>query len=199
MTAALALVVMATTSDPASVASTEATPPANWRVPLAHSAALLAGMRLSLSFLWPEAYAPFPVSRSADRFAHAYTALPEFRRDRRLFESDGDPWTINVIGHGLFGADVHGRVRTCGGTFLQAVAFTTGTSLVWEYGVESWSKRPSAIDLLATPVIGAALGEARFRLQTWALRRPPGALRSTLLILLDPLGELERGVLRTRC
>src|SRR5204863_208147 len=122
---------------------------------------LLAGMPLGLSIAWPEAYDPLPLTRSGHQFAQAYNRGPEFRSDRWLLESDGDPWAINVIGHGLFGAEVYGRVRQCGGGPWQALAFTAGTSVVWEYGIESFNKRPSAIDLVATPVIGAALGEAR--------------------------------------
>ena len=96
---------------------------------------------------WPEAYDPLPLSHSGHQFRQAYNQGPEFRRDRWLLESDGDPWAINVIGHGLFGAEVYGRVRQCGGGPWQALAFAAGTSVVWEYGIESWSKRPSAVDL----------------------------------------------------
>ena len=149
----------------------------SWTVPILHTVGVLAGMRLSLSILWPEPYDPLPLRRSTHQFGQAYSRPPEFRNDRWLMESDGDPWAINVVGHGLFGAEIYGRVRQCGGGPLQALAFTAGTSVVWEYGIESFHKRPSAIDLVATPVIGAALGEARYRAQRWLRKRERGFWR----------------------
>jgi uncharacterized protein DUF3943 len=173
--------------------------PVNWTVPVAHAAGVLMGMRVSLSLLWPRAYDPFPLERSARQLGAAFRAPPELRRDRSLLESDGDPWAINVVGHGLFGAEIYGRVRQCGGAPWQALAFTAGTSAVWEYGIESWSKRPSAIDLVTTPLIGAAIGEARVSAQRWLHHRPRGFLRTLGEIFVDPLGEAERGILQTRC
>jgi hypothetical protein len=171
----------------------------NWTVPIGHAVGLLAGMRLTLSLAWPDAYDPLPLSHSGHQFRQAYNQGPEFRRDRWLLESDGDPWAINVIGHGLFGAEIYGRVRQCGGGPWQALAFAAGTSVVWEYGIESWSKRPSGIDLVATPLIGAALGEARYRAQLWLRGRPRGFWRRAAEIVIDPLGSAERGLLHTRC
>jgi hypothetical protein len=164
-----------------------------------HSLGLLAGMRLSLSLLWPEPYNPVPLSRSAASFRRAYDSPPEYRSGRWLLESDGDPWAINVIGHGLFGAEVYGRVRQCGGGAWQALAFTAGTSVVWEYGIESFNKRPSAVDLVVTPLVGALLGEGRYRAQRWLRKRERGFWRRFGEILIDPLGEGERGLLGTRC
>jgi len=171
----------------------------SWTVPILHSAGLLAGMRLGLSVIWPAAYDPLPLGRSARQFSSAYRQPPEFQGNRVLFESDGDPWAINIVGHGLFGAEVYGRVRQCGGGPWQALAFAAGTSAVWEYGVESFNKRPSGIDLVATPLIGAALGEARYRAQRWLRHRPRSFWRRVGEIVIDPLGETERGLLRTRC
>jgi hypothetical protein len=170
-----------------------------WLVPVGHGAGLLAGMRLSLSVIWPGPYHPLPLSRSGRQFGRAYTAPPELRPDRHLLESDGDPWTINLVGHGLFGSEVHGRVRQCGGAFWQALLFTAATSVVWEYGIESFNKRPSAVDLVVTPLLGAALGEARHHALRWLRARPPGFWRTFGAILVDPLGSAERAWLGTRC
>jgi hypothetical protein len=194
--------------DPLPVSATEGmslapAPPSSsspiWTVPVWHTTGVVLGMRLGLSILWPEAYAPLPLERSARQYRLAWTMPPEYRRDRRLFESDGDPWVINVVGHGLFGAEVHGRVRACHGSFWQAAAFTAGASVLWEYGPEAFHKRPSAVDLMITPVLGAALGEGRHQLQRWIRTRPRTAWRRVLEILIDPLGEGERGLLGTRC
>jgi hypothetical protein len=187
------------TAAPAIVTSAPPADEAHYAVPLAHAAGVLVGMRLGVSLLWPEAYDPFPLERSAERYRLAFTTAPDFRRDRRLLESDGDPWSINVIGHGLFGAEIYGRVRQCGGSFAAALAFTAGTSALWEYGLEATSKQPSAIDLVLTPALGAALGEGRVRLQRWLRGRPHGALRRALEIVIDPLGEGERGILGSKC
>lgn len=170
-----------------------------WSVPLVHTAGLLVGMRLALSIAWPAAYDPLPFDRSGRQFARAYQQAPDFRRGRFILESDGDPWAINVIGHGLFGSEVYGRVRQCGSGALAALAFTAAASAVWEFGVESFNKQPSAIDLVSTPLIGAVLGEARFALQRWLRGRPRSAWRRLGEILIDPLGEAERGVVGTRC
>jgi hypothetical protein len=176
-------------------------PPAEtiWTVPVGHSVGLLAGMRLGLSVIWPDAYDPRPFEESGDQFTRSWSRPPRYDGRRSLFESDGDPWTINVVGHGLFGAEVHGRVRACGGGFLSAVAFTTATSAVWEYGVEAFSQQPSALDLVLTPVLGALLGEARHQLQGWLRTRPPSGWRTFFRVVIDPLGEAERGWLRTPC
>jgi hypothetical protein len=114
-------------------------------------------------------------------------------------ESDGDPWQINVIGHGLFGSEIYGRVRQCGGAPWQAFVFTAATSAVWEFGIESFNKRPSTVDLIATPVIGAVLGEARYRAGRWLRVQPRGFWRTFGTIVVDPFGEFERGVVHTRC
>ncbi len=156
-------------------------------------------MRLGAWAIWPDPYAPLPLSRTARQFKLAYTMPPEFRRDRALLESDGDPWPINVVGHGLFGAEIYGRARACHVPAWQAVAFTVGASVVWEYGLEATGKRPSALDLVTTPLFGAALGEGRHRLQTWLRTRPRTTLRRVVEFVIDPLGETERTVLGTRC
>jgi hypothetical protein len=200
--AALAVWLAATAPapPPASVVTPVETQPApSWTVPVVHAIGLLAGMRLVLSVAWPQAYDPFPLGRSGQQFARAYSQPPEYRRGSALLESDGDPWAINVIGHGLFGAEIYGRVRQCGGGPWQALAFAAGTSAIWEYGVESFSKRPSAIDLVATPVIGAVLGEVRYQTQRWLRRKPRGFWRRAAEVVIDPLGEGERGLLGTRC
>jgi hypothetical protein len=191
-----ALAAVAVALEPAAPAPE---PRPTWTVPVAHALGVMAGMRLTLSILWPQAYDPLPFGSSAARFGRAYTLPPEYHRDRGLFESDSDPWQINVVGHGLFGAEIYGRVRQCGGGRLAAFAFAAGTSAVWEYGIESWNKRPSALDLVATPVLGAMIGEARHQTQRWLRTRPRSGLRTFVEILIDPLGEFERGALRTGC
>lgn len=199
-------------ASPPPIATPSAVPPAalvaapareppriTWAVPIAHATGMLVGMRLALSLTWKNTYNPFPLNRSARQFADAYTMPPEYHGSRGLLESDNDPWVVNVFGHGLFGSEIYGRTRQCGGGPWQSLAFAVGTSAFWEYGVESFSKRPSALDLVATPLIGAALGEGRLQVQRWLRTRPRGFWRSFGEIVIDPIGEGERGLVHTRC
>jgi hypothetical protein len=170
-----------------------------WSVPIAHTAGLLAGMRLSLSVLWPEPFSPRPLSRSAASFRRAYSERPHYNPRRSFLESDGDPWVINVVGHGLFGAEVYARARQCGAGPWASLAFTVATSTLWEYGIESFHKQPSAVDLVLTPVLGVALGEGRVQMQRWLRRRPRTGWVRFWELFVDPIGEAERGWLKTRC
>ncbi len=74
--------------------------------------------------------------------------------------------------------------------------FAVFASFTWEYLVESWYQQPSAIDLFWTPIGGVLLGEARFLAHREAGRRISSRIgRTILLVLIDPLGELERVIL----
>ena len=168
----------------------------SWGVPVAHAGVLLLGMRISLGLLWPETYDPTRFGAERRQLEIAYTRPPELRRDRTLLESDGDPAWLNGIGHGLFGSEVYGRTRQCGHGPLAAFLTTAATSVVWEYGLEAPHKRPSAIDLVWTPVVGGLLGEGRFRLHR-ALRARGSA--PWLLFVVDPFGEAERRVAGSGC
>ncbi len=60
-------------------------------------------------------------------------------------------------------------------------------------------KRPSAIDLAWTPIVGGLLlGELRFRAYRWLGSQDTGLLRRIGRALVDPLGSLERAA-GTRC
>lgn len=209
LTTSVAAAVMAITlsvesgdsrADPSDVPRSEAT--SSLSIPVVHSAVVLAGMRTSLSLLWPEPFHPFRFTRNQAQFRESYRLPPQFDGGRSIFESDGDPWTINVIGHGLFGSEIYLRFRQCGQSPVGALAATTVASTLWEYGIEAFHKRPSTFDLIWTPTVGALLGEGRWQLYRF-LRgdgrdRPRGG-RAVLLFVVDPFGEAERRVLDTRC
>ncbi len=167
-----------------------------WSVPAAHAGGVLLGVRISVGFLWPEAYDPTRFREEGEQLRLAYTEPPEFRRERTLLESDGDPWWLNGFGHGLFGSEIYGRTRQCGRGPAAAFLATAAATVAWEYGLEAPHKRPSAVDLVWTPVVGGLAGEGRFRLHRWLKAR--GAA-PWLLFAVDPLGESERRLLRTRC
>ena len=163
------------------------------RIVAAHAGGILLGMRLGSALLWPADYGPRALGDAPAHLREAVSRPPVFRRDRSLLESDGDPWTVNVIGHGLFGSEIYLRSRQCGGAPLAAFAWTAGASIAWEYALEGSVKRPSAIALAWTPIVGGlVLGELRFRAYRALHSEDPGLLRRIARGLLDPLGSLER-------
>lgn len=206
LVAALALAGSAAGASPTSLPDTPAPagpagaaaarPRLEWTVPAAHAGGVLLGMRLAVNVAWPSAYDPTRLDEAREQLRLAFTRPPEFRRDRALIESDGDPWWINGIGHAAFGSEIYGRTRQCGGGPVAALLLTTATSVAWEYGLEAPHKRPSAVDLVWTPLAGALVGEGRFRLHRWLRARNASPW---LLFAVDPFGEGERRLLRARC
>jgi hypothetical protein len=163
-----------------------------WGVPVAHSLGVFTGTRLAEAILYPDPFAETDLGVLGRNYREAFTRPPLFDPDEAVFEWDGDPWTINVIGHGLLGSELYYRPRRCGFSVLAALAFAAGASVVWEYAFEANGVRPSALDLVYTPAVGLVLGEARF----WAfgaagsLRDP--TWRAIVRAVVDPFGELER-------
>jgi Domain of unknown function (DUF3943) len=163
------------------------------RTVAAHTGGVLLGMRAGAALLWPADYGPRALGRAPDHLLEAISRPPVFRTDRPFLESDGDPWTVNVVGHGLFGSEIYLRSRQCGGAPLEAFAWTAGASVAWEYALEGSVKRPSAIDLAWTPIVGGLLfGELRFRAYRWLGPDGTGFFRRIGRALVDPLGSLER-------
>jgi hypothetical protein len=77
---------------------------------------------------------------------------------------DGDNWALNYLGHAVFGSDHYLMARNCGWSWYSSVLFNTFGSFFWEYVTEGLFERPSAIDLVTTPILGSLLGEARYQL-----------------------------------
>lgn len=190
MLSAAILVVAAAAVEP-EVPPTEAL----WVPPIVHATGLFVVMRTTEAVLWPNPFAESP--REWPRhWGEAFGKPPLFDTSRRAFEWDGDRWTINVLGHGLLGSELHLRARTCGASVVEALLFTTAASAAWEYVFEGNGVRPSALDLVYTPLAGLVLGEARF----WAFRAVAGSsktTRSVVRAIVDPLGQLER--LASKC
>lgn len=163
-----------------------------WLVPSVHALALMTTMRATEAYLWPEPFADTDRFRLASHYHDAFSKPPLWDSSRSIFEADGDRWQINVIGHGLFGSELYLRARTCRKPAWQALLFTGLASTTWEYGFEANGVRPSALDLAFTPLSGLVLGEARYFAWSRARQLQPGAARTLLSALVDPLGELER-------
>jgi len=169
-------------------------PPDSWLVPALHATGVMVAMRVGVAVIWPDPFAETDPDVVGRNYRDSYTMPPRWDARRPVFESDGGPWWLNVFGHGAFGSEVHLRARTCGHGALASFALGTAASTLWEYVVEANAARPSGIDLLYTPIAGLALGETRFALWRASRALNPGALRTTLTILFDPLGELERAL-----
>jgi len=151
-------------------------------------------MRLTEAVLWPDPFADTRPRVWFDHYEEAFTRPPLFDRHEPAFEWDGDDWTINVVGHGLLGSELYYRPRRCGASPWAALAFTAGASAVWEYGFEANGVRPSALDLVYTPVAGWVLGEARWLGWHGAGAIGDRTLRGVVRAVLDPFGELERAI-----
>ena len=165
-------------------------PVPNVVVPALHGLALMSVMRATETVLWPDPFAK-PEQFGA-RYEEAFTSAPVFDSRRPFMRWDGDPLVVNALGHAVFGSELHLRARQCRFGWAGALAFTAATSALWEYGFEANGARPSALDLVYTPLAGLALGEARFFAYRAASELRSPAARDAIHAVVDPLGEIER-------
>jgi hypothetical protein len=187
--ASLLFVAPAAPAQPAHTHPGEETGP-TWTPPIVHTLALFTVMRTTEAVIWPH---PFAETRSfGDHYREAFTKPPIFDTSRRAFEWDGDRWPINVIGHGLLGSELYMRARTCDFGWAGSLAFAAGSTVVWEYLFEGNGVRPSALDLVYTPLSGLVLGEGRYYLWRAADDLADRTWRGIVKAIVDPLGELER-------
>jgi hypothetical protein len=145
-------------------------------------------MRVSAGLLWPEPFADTDVDRMAASYARAFSVEPTYDTELAPFEWDGDPWTINVIGHGLFGSELYLRPRICRKSPLPSLLFTAAASATWEYVFEANAVHPSGLDLWFSPMAGLLLGEARFRAWSAAKGIESSTWRTIVQSLVDPFG-----------
>lgn len=189
--AVVAVLVAATAGegDPRPAADVPAIGP-DISVPAVHGLALMTVMRATETVLWPDPFAQ-PQWFGA-HYKEAFTRPPKFDPGQPWMRWDGDPLFINLVGHGLFGSELYLRARQCRLGWGGALAFAAATSALWEYGFEANGVRPSAQDLVYTPVMGLALGEARYALHRAAGQLKSLTARGAARAVLDPFGELER-------
>src|SRR5438105_10509835 len=131
----LLLLAMIAAAAPAPAVATDGA-----RVTAAHAGAVLLGMRLGAAVLWPSDYGLSALRNAPSNLRAAWTRPPELRSGRPLLESDGDPWPVNVFGHGVFGSEIYLRARQCGSGPAGAFAWAAGASVAWEYGLEATAK-----------------------------------------------------------
>ncbi len=170
-------------------------PSPRWLVPTAHAAGVTLFMRVGCSILWPNTYDILEVDRNSHTFATSWMSAPTFDTSEGVFEWDHDPWSVNLIGHGLMGSEFYLRYRQAHHPWWLALTMTVVWTFVWEYFVEAWHKHPSGIDLLWTPTGGALIGEGRLWLYRRIGRMRSPAWRHVLRYVVDPLGQLERDAL----
>ena len=161
-------------------------------IPTVHALGLMTAMRATEAVLWPDPFAETRLERIGARYRAAFSDPPVWDSDQPPFQWDGDPWVINVVGHGLFGSELYLRMRMCHNDILAATAFTVAGSTLWEYGFEANGVRPSAQDLVYTPASGLVLGELRLWLWRLGAEAPDATWGRVLSWIADPLGELER-------
>ena len=161
--------------------------------PIAHGVALLTAIRVTEAYLYPTPFAESPAGWGA-YYKETFTRRPLFDVHKRAFEWDGDPWTINVIGHGLLGSELYLRARHCRFGVAGSLLFAAAGSTTWEYLFEGNGVRPSAQDLVYTPLAGLVLGEGRYFAWQAAGGVANPTARGVFRAILDPFGELERAV-----
>ena len=84
--------------------------------------------------------------------------------------------------------------RRCNFGSAGAFLFAAGATTLWEFGFEGNGTRPSAQDLVYTPLMGMALGELRFAALRATERLRSRTERKILRAFFDPFGELERAL-----
>ena len=80
------------------------------------------------------------------------------------WEWDTDRFGINFLGHPYSGSLSFSSARSDGYSFWEAIPFSIGGSLMWEYFGEN--TLPSYNDIINTPVNGAFLGEIMYRISS---------------------------------
>jgi hypothetical protein len=173
-------------------------PKAQWTPPLLHTATMFTLVRAAEAYLWPHPFAETDPEVLGRYYKDTFTKPPIFDSKKPAFRWDGDPLVINIVGHGLMGSELYLRSRQCAFGWAGSLAFAAGSSVIWEYIFEGNGVRPSVQDMVYTPLMGLALGEFRYQLWRWGKRmKSPGG--KFLQGVVDPFGELERGVLGSGC
>ncbi len=157
-------------------------------VPTLHTLGLFTLQRTAEAVLWPDPFAKF--EDWGAHYEEAYTKPPLFDSKAPPFEWDHDHWVTNVVGHGLMGSELYLRARQCQFGWGGSLLFAASASTLWEYGFEANGVRPSAQDLIYTPLMGLALGELRY----FVWRSARGSSKNVLRAVVDPFGEIERAL-----
>lgn len=123
--------------------------------------------------------------------------LDAWRNLKRSFRSlpvwDKDDWPLNYIGHPVAGSYYYNSLRSQHASVFQSFLFATAQSFIWEYIIEATAEKPSAQDLIITPIAGAILGEST-HLLTMNMRRNGFNLFEKIFVLIfNPLFVINNG------
>ena len=128
-------------------------------------------------------------------------------RDTPLFERwwnhvregpvwDKDNWVFNYVLHPYGGAAYYMSARTQGCSAINSFLYGFAVSTIfWEYGIEAFNEIPSYQDMFITPIVGAIMGEAFYKLKRRILQDDTSLFGSRLLgnitlFLIDPVNEV---------
>jgi hypothetical protein len=109
---------------------------------------------------------------------------------------DEDDFVMNYIIHPWAGGVYYMSARGSGYKPWECVTYSfLMSTFFWEYGVEAFAEIPSIQDLIITPVIGSAAGEAFFIAKRSIIKNDRKILKSkalgnTTLFIMDPFNEL---------
>lgn len=111
-------------------------------------------------------------------------------------EWDGDNPIFNYVLHPYAGAVYFMGARSNGYNFYQSLLYAAAISTIgWEFGIEAFMERPSIQDIFVTPLCGAVIGEAFYRLKREIVANDYTLFGSPVLgtiaaFLIDPLNEV---------
>lgn len=162
--------------------------------PIVYATVQLGLQRAAEAVLFPEPFADFNTRSLGLRYRDAFTKPPLFDPDKAWFQWDGDRWYTNTIGHGLMGSELYLHARRCHLGWGGAFAFTAIASTAWDYVIEASGVRPSAWDLVYTPLAGLLFGELRYQGIRAAARIEARGWRRAFEIVLDPMGEVGQSL-----
>ncbi len=109
---------------------------------------------------------------------------------------DKDKWYFNYVLHPYGGAAYYMGARGQGCNMLYSFLYCFGVStLFWEYGIEAFNEVPSYQDLIITPIVGSAIGEAFYVLKRHIVSNGYTLFGSLLfgnivVYIIDPVNEV---------
>jgi hypothetical protein len=121
------------------------------------------GMGAALGALWlaPESFSNF----NKEEIRKKDVIENYFDNIGRRPVKDKDGAFLNYVLHPIAGAIYYNIARTQGASKWESLGYSVMLStFIWEYGIEATVERPSIQDLIATPLLGAILGEVAYQL-----------------------------------
>ena len=124
-------------------------------------------------------------------------AKDAWRNLKRSFSTtpvwDKDDWALNYIGHPIAGSYYYNALRSQNASRFHSFLFSTAQSFIWEYIIEGVAERPSAQDILITPVVGSMLGEATHLLTMSMRKNGFNFFEKVFVILFNPMFAINNG------